>query len=328
MIPQLQIKRDSFLEGLRKKWGYKIGRIYDLMTTPCQNNNFFILAAAFFSAIPEAIFTVNTHDCSDNIWDKGKQVFAPPKGRGGGRHGRRGTPQFGPGEKLPGMPPPTQPGWHQPLWRAGDLIQSIGAKLLIIDAALDLGINWMSNNLEWQGCQQPPDCYGSGAPLFPVYGNNGLTHTCDIAGFPGNVGVAMGIGGFITTVQVGNVIATCNSNTIPFLSVPYIGAEAIKTEVMKTSSGDPIGGDEDDSGGPNANGDGYSSKLESYFAGTQGVFGWARLFEPGGDGDKGGQVSDDAIFTVAGDRTSQLFGNGNPDPCSNFPLTGTSPRGR
>ena len=328
MAGLLNIARDSFPEKLRKQWGFKIGRIYDLMSTPCQNNNFFIFVAAFFSGIPEAIYTLNAHDCSDTQWDKGKNLWIPIGGRGGRRHGRGGTPTFDGGKKLPGDAPPIDSGWKQAMFKGGDLVQRLGAKLLIIDAALDLGVNWMSNMLEWNGCQQPPDCFGAGAPLFVVYGDNGLDHTCDIAAFPGNVGVAMGIGGFITTVPVGSVIAMCSAPTEQFLSVPYVGPASVTTECFNSSTSNPVGGDVSDAGWSTNTGDTHTSMLEAYFPGTHGVFGWARLEEPGGDGTKGGQVSSSAIFTVSGERKSQLFANGQPDPCSNFPITGTAPKPR
>ena len=325
---QARLPNSGFFERLQQKWGFKLGRIADLTATPCQNNNAFIFVAAFFSAIPQALATLHTHDCSDNSWDKVKNLYLPLGPRGGGRHGRKGTPLFQGDRNLPGQGPPCG-GWCQQVFRMGDLIQRIGAKLLIIDAALDLGINWMSNTLEWNGCGVPPPIQGTGSVSVPgTYSDHGRSVPCDIAGHPGNVGILFGIGGFICSAPAGNLEMNCNMIALPWDPFPFAGQCQVQFRVQNPS-GAFLPLDQVQGGGPNSMGGASSyARASMNLISPVGISGDVLLTEPSGGQDHVALVSADNIVTVAGQTEGMIFADRQADPCGNLPLTGTAPRAR
>lgn len=323
-INRVNIARDSFPERLRSKWSMKIGRIYDLLVTPCSNNNFFIFVAAFFSAIPEAIFTVNAHDCSDIQWDKAKDAFKSQGRRGGGRHGRGGFPGFKGDGVLQGQGPKPS-GFGEAAFKGGQIIERIGAKLLIIDAALDLGINWMSNALAWDGCGVPQEVQGQGIPgPGRVYGGNGLEIILDCVGLPGAVNVLFGIGGFVTLVPVGSLVANAHVNTVPFPPAKYLPPATVVTHLIRSGPGSfTYSGNSNQAPTPENGGTQNQSLAEAHTLGVQTIIGQIILFEHT-DLTALGVVSDASLVVVQATRQGLLTNNFNPDPCSGMGLTGTT----
>lgn len=329
---QARPARSSFFDALRSKWGMKIGRIEQLLITPCSSDgpldtakHVFIWAGAFFAGIPEAIATLNTHDCSDNLYDKAKQAYGPAAGRGGGRHGRRGTPNNSGGQRLPGTAPPAS-GWQQAGFRFGDVLEKIGAKIMVIDAALNLAINWQSFYLEWTGCGAPPAVYTTATVPNNVQGPPARERRSDLIGHPGSVGIICGIGGFATTVPVGQLEMAGTVPDEPFMWFRYESIQGTYWIVDAAGGADPPPLDQNN--GSNANAAGgtnhwnrasmatlaSTNRTGSVIIMTQATEGVASI------------ISENAIVTISGENAGLLTSDGKADPCSNLPLTGTSVR--
>lgn len=322
-VPRVQVARDSFFERLRKDWGYKIGRIYDLQTTPCHNNNFFIFVAAFFSSIPEAIASLNQFECTDQAWDKASNLWRNTHLRGGRRHGRGGTPELRGGEKQPKAFGPRE-AFGYAAFLGGNFLQRIGAKFLIIDTALDLGVNWMTLALEWNGCDVPPEIAGQATIGQQVYGCGGGTFTTGCAAQGPSVGVAFGIGGFITTVPTGNLDAKGNVSTGQFLTRPYFPLAGSNWLIFKTSTSELLIATEDNK----------VSQSDNPAQGLDNAYAWSNVTIPNVVGmngtlacrapacDDGGGIFTDSLVFISGERKGFLFDTQNPDPCKNLPLAG------
>lgn len=326
--------RDSFMKSLQRKWAMKIGRIEDLLLTPCYTplgpgtpKDGFLWVTAFFAGIPQALVTLNTHDCSDNLWDKNKQLWGPKAPRGGGRHGRRGTPS---NQATGGLAAGTGParGWQAAAFKFGDIVEKIGAKLMIIDAALDLAINWQSFYLEWTGCGAPPAVFTSASVTNNVVGVGASDVRSDMAGHPGSVGIFCGIGGFATTVPVGQLEMAGSVPDLPFLFIPYEGLGGTYMLIDAVSPTDKPQVDQrlmtasTDAG---ANTSGFRASFQSL--GAVGRTGSVMLIRPTSLGHAC-QVDPSNIITIQGSTEGLLTADPKSDPCSNLPLTGTAPRTR
>jgi len=324
--------RENFMRALQRKWAMKIGRIEQLLISPCSANtpggppvDIIIWITAFFAGIPEAVVTLNRHDCSDNLWDKNKNLWAPlPKGRGG-RHGRRGTPSNPSEGRAPGITQPAR-GWQQWAFNFGNFMEKVGAKLMIIDAALDLGVNWQSNYLNWNGCGAPPPCFTTATVARDVVGWDGGDLRNDLIGHPGSVGIICGIGGFATTVPVGQLEMAGSVGDRPFLFVPYAPISGTYWVVDAVGGGDPPALDQSKtiSGTDNQAGTVHGSRASMHTLASTNRTGSINIARSHVT-DTACQIDPANIVTIMGETEGLLTSDPTNDPCSNMPITGTAP---
>lgn len=294
-------------------WERKIGKIFDLVETPCQNGNALIFIGAAFYALPIALVTLKAFECEDYAYDKAKQLWKAGPRRGGRRHGRGGTPGFranGRLDKTGG----SGSGFTYHGFRIGDFFQSIGAKILIIDTALDFSINWLSMGLEWNGCGPPPPVHGLGLTPGIVIGEEGDIRQLDLIAEPGNVGVAMGIGGFATTIPTFNIHATGTVDTKQFLWTEYKPPASVNWRISGSSSG-PLNLNQ--TSGQNAPSDNQSSAYAkaSWHGPTKQLFtGYLEVVE-GSSGSGGSIINPTTCSVIGDDKSLNLLKAPGKDPC-------------
>lgn len=120
-------------------WMGKIGRLQQIQAIPC-NPTPKIMAYAFWQQLPFLIYTLTVPDCEDIIQGA----------IGGFRHKHRRGLHIKDGHVVPGHPPEPGIGWRAfDLWELSD---KVGFWMMIIDASLDLEINWMSTAYQYSGC--------------------------------------------------------------------------------------------------------------------------------------------------------------------------------
>jgi len=293
----------------------KIGRIFDLMTTPCGTDNVYFFVAAPFVEIPTMLYSLFSWDCTDYAWDSATKNWKAPQRRGGRRHGRGGTPRYrGSGEVPREGPTPKGPGYQAYKW--GSALQRIGAKLLIIDTALNWDINWMTTALTWSGCPPTPFAYANGRLVSPVFGHSGATRKCDCVADPGNQGISMGIGGFQTTVPVTTLDLIAMFNTVQFLHTKYVAPTGGRWRVFRTVAGNPELLVNQSTGGTPLQGGGHQlwARGRVNFPNPTGMSGYYEYTE--GSADEGGGHAPEAYCAITGDLTTSIAASPNSDPCT------------
>lgn len=298
-----------------KRWSMKIGRIFDLMTTPCNNDRIEMFIGAPFVNLPTLLYTLLQHECKDQLWDKGRDAWLRMNNRGGYRHGRGGTPNFkSQGEFGTNGPTPKGNGYA---WiRAGDFMQRIGSYLLIIDAALNWDINWMSDALEWSGCQPEPFAWSSGELLGAVYGDHCTTIKAGCAAIGGGMNILAGIGGFSTTVPVSRLNAFGSLNCVPFGNSEFHAVTGARWRVFNAISGQQLIGT-----GESGTDEGTSTSKQlwskqRYDSPTAiRMLGWYEYDDPCVGPGKGGAFGQSPYYVTA-DLTTSVAGSKNADPCA------------
>lgn len=134
------------------EWTGKIGKINNILATPC-NITPAIYVEAFFAAIPQMVWSLFKPDSIDSLYDR----FGRP-------HHRGKKLRFRGGGSI-SSEIPVGKGIGRALFPIGALINRVGWYFIIVDAALDHAINWMSMAYQWSGCDTPYDCACEG--IYP-----------------------------------------------------------------------------------------------------------------------------------------------------------------
>jgi len=303
-----------------KRWNMKIGKIFDLMQTPCATDDLTMFVLAPFSELPTLLYSLASHECLDAAWDGAAAKYTSAKRRGGYKHGRGGIPNF----KSKGFiraekPHPSNFGWAA--FKGGQFLQYIGARILIIDTALNWNINWMSTALEWSGCPPEPDCWSSGSLVGPVYGDHcsPIRFGCNAIG--GGKNCLGGIGGFSTIVPVSRLMTFGAVNCVPFGSAPFNPMIEQGWRVFNKFTGDEVGTTQESHGEDTLDGVGTQLWQKATFgeAGAISMEGYMEAVDPCTPG-QGGQIGYSPYY-ITGDQRTSLRAAINQDPCDGGILT-------
>lgn len=307
-------------QRLYKRWKMKIGKIFDLMTTPCANDDLTMFVLAPFAELPTLLYSLVSHECLDAAWDNAAQKYKQGGKRGGFKHGRGGIPSFKSTGSI-GNTGPTPGGLGWAAFKGGQFLQALGARILIVDTALNWNINWMSTALQWSGCQPPPDVWSSGELLGPVYGDHcaPIRFGCTPTG--GGSGCLAGIGGFATTVPVSTLNTFGALNCVQFGSVPFQPLVEQGWRVFRRSDGEEVSTTMSSEGVDVLQGVGTQLWHKARFgeAGLMTFEGYMEAVDPCTPGQGG--ACGYSPYYITGDLTTSIRAATNQDPCDGGILT-------
>ncbi len=184
------------------KWRSKIGRIIQINATPC-SPVIEVWVFAFFQQIPFFFYTLTVPDCESALVDTTRKAG----------HRRRRRLKMKGAKAIRGTPDGPGFGWR--VWRIYDFKEGVGFFFTIVDASLDLQINWMSTAYAMTGCPVPtPQQATWGTPGGPSAHMLGTEYT--FFGMHLNDGNTLPAdeSSFVVVNQI-NVIVSCDILCVP-----------------------------------------------------------------------------------------------------------------
>lgn len=121
-------------------WGNRFNAVQDIWTDGCSVDPA-IFVTAYFYNLPRLVWTLFKPDPIDTYVDLKKPRGHKPKRNGRMRVGGVINPEGGGGR-----------GKQTAVFKLGALAERIGWYFIIVDAALDLAVNWSSTAYQWSGC--------------------------------------------------------------------------------------------------------------------------------------------------------------------------------
>lgn len=132
-------------------WYVRMGKVYNILSTPCDPDPMILVYAAFWHA-PKVLVSLFGPDCIDDKFTQFQKGLRPHRKA---LYGIAGIlPAINPG-KLGTL------GWAA--FRAAEFAQGVGWWMLIGDATTDFLLQWTSTAYRWQGCAVPGTRYARGS---------------------------------------------------------------------------------------------------------------------------------------------------------------------